>query len=809
MADSYEQPPLPGIEDVFAGGGQMGELMRAFDWSTSPLGPVSEWPQSVRLAVNICLNSRFPIIIWWGPDLIMHYNDAWRPSLGTVKHPKALGHKGQECYYEIWPIIGPMLHGVLATGEATWSDNQVFFMERNGYKEECYFTFSYSPIRDESGKVSGVFTAVAETTEQVLGERRLNTLRDLGANSNQAKTVEEACRIATRILEDNQADIPFAMLYLLSEDDKQATLVSSAGLAPGRPFSPTRLDLEGHLAGSIKWPLARVIASGEAQLVTALEESVGEFEILGEIVTPDSALVMPLRRSGDPRLAGFLVVGLSPFRELNSTYASFVQLVAESIATSIANARAYEAERKRAEALAELDRVKTAFFNNISHEFRTPLTLMLGPLEDALANVTKDSPAQQHERLELVQRNSLRLLKLVNNLLDFSRIEAGRMQAVYKPTDLTALTVELGSVFRAAIERARLNYVVDCPPLRQPVSVDQDMWEKIVLNLLSNAFKFTFEGQITLRLGDFGDHVELEVEDSGTGIPAKELPYLFKRFHRVQGAKARTYEGSGIGLALVEELVKLHGGKIQVRSIYGQGTTFKVILPKGKTHLPADRLGNEPELPSTAISGVAYLAEAFHWLPEELIGNEATQGGSPLLSDNETTREKHHPDSDKSSTQINQESNAGGVYILLADDNADLRHYMQRLLNGQGYRVVVAENGVEALALARQKLPDLLLSDVMMPEMDGFELLRELRSDPNTTRLPVILLSARAGEEAIVEGVEAGADDYLIKPFSARELLARVANHLKLTRMRQEIAEMQQSLGLALEAAQLGSWDLD
>ena len=236
------------------------------------------------------------------------------------------------------------------------------------------------------------------------------------------------------------------------------------------------------------------------------------------------------------------------------------------MATAIANARAYEEERKRAEALAEIDRAKTAFFSNVSHEFRTPLTLMLGPLEDELRENSKG-----RERIEIAHRNSLRLLKLVNTLLDFAQIEAGRIEAVYEPTDLAAATAELASVFRSAIEKAGLRLVVDCPPLPEEMYVDREMWEKIVLNLLSNAFKFTFEGEIKVSLRLCRERVELSVSDTGAGIPAAELSHIFERFHRVRGTDSRTHEGTGIGLSLVQELARIHGGGVQVRSVEGQG----------------------------------------------------------------------------------------------------------------------------------------------------------------------------------------------------------------------------------------------
>ena len=442
-------------------------------------------------------------------------------------------------------------------------------------------------------------------------------------------------------------------------------------------------------------------------------------------------------------------------------------------AAGLANANAYEAERRRAEALAEINRAKTAFFSNVSHEFRTPLTLMLGPLEDALAEA-EDLPADMRDRLDVAHRNSLRLLRLVNSLLDFSRIEAGRVQATYQPTDLAVLTADLASSFRSATDKAGLALRVDCPALGQPVYVDRDMWEKIVLNLMSNAFKFTFSGEISVKLREVGTMARLTLRDTGTGIPAAELPLLFERFHRVEGAQGRSFEGSGIGLALVQELVVLHGGRIEVESEVGLGTTFTVDLPLGTGHLADDNIQESSPSLSVATRTQSFVEEALRWLPGGANGAALLEAGAShdvpfpdVVRPNEATRQR----------------------ILVADDNTDLRDYIGRLLGERGYAVEAVADGDAALSAIRASRPDLLVTDVMMPRLDGFGLLRAIRTDAALRDLPVIMLSARAGEEAKVEGLDAGADDYLTKPFSARELLARVAANLAMVQIRREAAD--------------------
>ena len=494
-------------------------------------------------------------------------------------------------------------------------------------------------------------------------------------------------------------------------------------------------------------------------------------------------MVLPVAQPGEERPAALLVAGVSPRRALDDDYKGFFGLVAGQIATAITDARAYEEEQRRAAALADLDRAKTAFFSNISHEFRTPLTLALGPIEEMLAG-TLSGP--DRERLELAHRNHLRLLKLVNTLMDFARIEAGRALACYQPTDLAAFTADLASGFRSAAERAGLRLLVDCPTLPEAAYVDREMWEKIVLNLLSNAVKHTFGGEIAVVLRATESQVVLEVRDTGTGIAPEEIPRLFERFHRIRDARARTHEGAGIGLALVQELVRLHNGAVRVESALGKGTCFTVTLPLGMAHLPFDQLGPAGTEPSRSDRAVLYLEEAARWSTDaaELpgaaldIASAASSGALPVQW---------------MGCRGDGDAVPARPRVLLADDNADMRDYLCSLLAGT-YDVRAVADGAAALAAAGAHVPDLILADVMMPQLDGFALVRALRADPATREIPVMLLSARAGEESAIEALHAGADDYLVKPFSARELRARVQSRIDLANLRTRAAATERAL---------------
>jgi signal transduction histidine kinase len=727
---------------ILARGGETGSLMRQVDWSATAVGPLDSWPQSLRTALGIVMDSRFPMYIAWGPDFVQFYNDAYRPILGSTKHPAALGLSSSVTFAESWDeYIRPLFQRVMDEGEPTYIEDWHLPLDRNGYLEDCYFTFCYSAIRVESGKVGGVLVTVVETTDRVLGERRLKLLRELAARGAEASSVAAVLRAVEEVVHANPDDIPFAAVYLRDTRGTLALAASTGLEARGAaPATVDSLTLAQMRAGAELWPFV-----------------------------PGPAMILSVA-TGQDGDAGVLIAGVSSRRALDDEYRAFLELVARHIGAAVGNARAHEQERRRAESLAELDRAKTAFFSNVSHEFRTPLTLLLGPIADALADRNAPLPAEQVERILIARRNAERLHKLVNSLLDFSRIEAGRVQGAFRPSVLGELTADIASSFRSTIERAGIGFDVACDPgpSGEPVFVDHEMWEKIVLNLLSNAFKFTFAGTISVRLIEGTDDAVLLVSDTGTGIPADQLPRIFERFHRVEGAQSRSFEGSGIGLSLVQELVRLHGGTIAIESVEGRGTTVSVTLPRGSAHLPAERIAHDATSAGMSAAARSYADEASNWLSAAVIDDAEPRPAELPPAVNEA---------DRSAVEAGR--------VLVVDDNADMRAYLSRLL-APLFTVDTAADGAEALKMIRQCRPDVVLSDVMMPVMDGFELMRTIRADEGLKTLSVILISARAGEEATVEGLQAGADEYIVKPFSARELIARVRSRVEVVQTRNE-----------------------
>ncbi|MCG5433294.1 SpoIIE family protein phosphatase [Mycobacterium sp. MYCO198283] len=754
---------------LFGADPEVGRDLAAVDWSATPLGPPDTWPQSLQTAVSILLSSRFSMWMAWGPELTFFCNAAYRRDTLGSKYPWALGRPASDVWAEIWDDIGPRIDRVLSTGEATWDAGLRLFLRRSGYTEETYHTFSYSPLHDDDGRVVGMLCVVSEVTEQVISERRLATLRDLGSDPSVLPSERQLLAAAADQLGRNLRDLPFTLTYLY-DDAGVARLAAASGIAAGHRLAPATLPAEDPI-----WPVGVEVGG------TLVDLSAERFAGAPTGDWPDpplQALVIPLVQQGADSY-GFFVAALNCYRPFDESYRGFVELVAGHLAAEIGSARSYRAQQRRAEELAELDRAKTAFFSNISHEFRTPLTLILGPVSELRTRVADDG---DRDELEVVHRNALRLSKLVNTLLDFSRIEAGRMQAHYRPVDLAAVTGDLASVFRSAADRAGLQLVVDCAPLDEPVYIDQDMWEKVILNLVSNALKFTFEGSITVRVQREGRHALVTVADTGVGVPAAEMPRLFERFHRIENARSRSNEGSGIGLALVKELVGLHGGTITAESTEAKGTTFAIRLPFGAGHLPAEFVAAADTPRAASAAAEPYLQEALRWVP----GADTGAPSPAPLSD----------------AAVRPVSVAGPPpRVLVADDNADMREYLVRLLSSAGYLVDAVQDGRQALEVTRAQLPELVVSDVMMPQLDGLGLVAALRADPRTAATPVLLLSARAGQEAAIEGLQAGADDYLVKPFAAAELLARVRVNVELARLRNHHARWRTALVESLQEA--------
>ncbi|KOS57872.1 response regulator [Rhodococcus rhodochrous] len=729
---------------LFPGPDPTATAHRDADWAATQLGPIDTWPPELTAAVRTVVPSRVPMLLCWGPDLVQIFNDAFRPLLGE-KFPTAVAQPVAECWAEVWDSLDP-LFAQARRGRSTLSERMELSIRRFGYLEETYWTYSYSPVRAADGAVAGIFVATTDVTEQVLAERRAAVLRELGQLAmTETDTAHDACRAALGLLAGHEEDLPFGSAHLCCGETM--TTVAEFGTVPGA-------------ASDLSEVIARVAESGKAETVADLGPD------------GDTAVVLPLPVSaGGP--PGSLVLGISRFRELNEQYRVFLDMVAVRVSTALSDAQAYEAERRRAAELAELDAAKSRFFENVSHEFRTPLTLLLGPLQTLLDEHTAALPPAQVAAVAAARRAALRLQRLVDMLLDVARGDAGRLAAHSEPTDIVAVTRDGAELFRDTADRAGLALEVDVDDVpSRYVAIDRAMWTHIVLNLLSNAIKFTQAGSVSVTLRGDGANLVLRVADTGTGIAEAERGKIFDRFYQIGDRSGRSREGSGIGLSLVAQFVAALGGSVSVDDVAPHGSVFTVTVPAVPSAQPAPGAADDV----VASAGAAYLGEVEAWRPV------AVPAAGP--------RE-------------------GQPSILLVEDNADMRDHLVGLLTAQGWHVDVTADAESALERIRSELPDLLLTDVMLPGRSGLSLLQDVRDDERLARLPVILLTARAGSESAVEGLRAGADDYVVKPFHPSELTARVRVHLEMSRLREELlaasAHEAASLRIALDTRSVTS----
>jgi len=677
--------------------------------------------------------------IHWGAQRVALYNDAFAVLIGR-KHPAALGRPARDTWPEAWEVIGGRLDDVILNGHTVQAEDEQRILYRNGYPEECYLSYSHSPIDDLDDSTAGVLTVSTETTAKVLHERRMRVVRELGAVSSTDGGPDETCRAVLRVLATVRETMPFGVAFL-REDDGPLCKVGDYGLAPNTCIP----GLTGPDVEPAGW-IATVLKSGRVEEVNGLRAAFPKALLPGPLgpLTPDTAVLLPLIVSGRPDPIGVLVVGINPYRPLNPEYREFLTVVARQARVALGDTVAYHVERLRSEMLADLDRAKMEFFQNLSHELRTPLTLLLAPLRNLLAG-SAGRPAAEQLDLQAAVRAAARLHTMVDALLDFSGAEARTLNPDLQATDLADLTAEVCCMFRAAAEHAGLGFTVEVPDAPVTAQVDRAMWSTIVTNLVSNAVKYTAHGDIRIRLSATDTDAVLTVADTGDGIDADQQKLVFDRFYRASDGRE---PGAGIGLAVVADLVEVHHGHLDLDSDPGRGSTFTVTVPmlvNSGSSRPAPDAGPGPA--------------------------QSPCGEQPRL--------------------------------LLVEDDADLREFLTRLLSADGWSVRAVADAETALDLTTggsPDLPDVLITDVVLPGRDGLWLIGKLRSQSATERTPMIVLTARHGADAAAEGLAAGADDYITKPFSSDELLARVHANDALSRLREQAVSQAEDRGEQIRA---------
>ena len=739
-SDAAQEPTAPPPTDgAWDGAAAMRSVYQHVDWSATALGPQETWPALLRLVADLCLDSDSPVLIGWGPDLLMLYNEAYIPLLGAEKHPWALGRPASEVKPRLWPAEQERVHDIMQTGRPYHLDDQLLIIERRGYPEEAYFSFSISALRDADGTIVGVFTAISEPTWHVQYERRLQALRRLGAVSITADdSLASTCRAALEVIGKTRASVPFAAVFLRDLASQGPRRAAGYGFDEAAAASCELVE-----PAPTSGPVLQVLEHGGTELVSGLRERCPNVFAPGPLgpLTPDQAFVLPVIMLGARKPLGVLVLGVNPYLRPDDSYTAFAVMASRQLGVMVTDAVSYQGELKRQQALQELERARTKFFQNISHELRAPLTMLLMPLQDILVEPGVVLPAAARDTVETSVRAGDRLQRVVDALLDISRAESGAPTPYREEIDLVSVTLDVVEGFRPTAE-GRLNLRVDMPtdPLR--AYVDRSMWTTIVSNLVNNALKFTPDGEVAVILSGDDSHVLLTVADTGIGIPHDKQTAIFERFNR--GTAGDQHPGSGIGLALVADLASAHGGTVEVDSEPGAGSRFIVRLPRyngSQVDLAAD---------SAAASD-----------------GEQDTGDRPRL--------------------------------LIIEDEPDLRTYLTRLFSKDGYAVEAvgdAENAHAWLENNPDNPPDMVITDVMLPGQNGLDLLAMIRQDDRLARLPVVVLTALADVESAVAAFAAGADDFVSKPFNSAELLARVRAHYQMNQLRDlAIGEAQTTVG--------------
>ncbi len=770
-------------ETLFAGGGEIGARMRAYDWAASPLGPVEAWPESLKTCVRIILTSRQPMFVWWGDELINLYNDAYQAIVGG-KHPGALGMPAREVWREIWDQVGPRAESAMRRNEGTYDEALLLIMERHGYPEETYYTFSYSPVPNDEGGTGGILCANADDTQRIIGERQLSLLRELASRTSEARTVAEACVRSAESLAGNLRDLPFALLYLADPERKTLTPRRQRGDRPRRRRSrPSGCSSARPRSGRSR----RCSATGEPRQVPA-PSALPEGRLGPAREGGGGAPARRLRRGGAVGRARRRPQPVPPARR------RLPRLPRARRRADRRGDRQRAAPTRRSGGAPRRSPSSTArrprSSRNVSHEFRTPLTLMLGPTRGR-ARAPEPRAAPASDAATTVHRNALRLLKLVNTLLDFSRIEAGRVagRRTSRPTSpRSPRSSRAPSARRSSAPGSR--FVVDCPPLpraglRRPRHVGEDRPQP-ALERVQVHLRGRDRGRARARTA--GASSSTVARHRRRASPQASCRALFERFHRVEGARGAHPRGHRhrprAGAASSSSCT---AARSRVESALGRGhDASRSRIPLG-SGAPAAGAGRRRPRRSRAPARGAepFVEEALRWLPAP------SDAASPRRAALAPLPPATGPRAARRARRRRQRR------------HARLRRAAARARAGTVEAVARRRRGARA-PRARSR-PDLVLTDVMMPGLDGFGLLaRAARPSGRPRAIPVIMLSARAGEEARVEGLEAGADDYLVKPFSARELLARVSAHLELARLRR-VAELERAkLGMLFAQAPVG-----
>lgn len=717
----------------------------------------------------------------------------------------------KDAWGPVWNDVLPTINRCLTLGEPCHFEDDLLLYRRgpSGHFVEKYHTWSFVPLFGYDGEPLGLYNPTVETTAYVLTRRRQETLRDLAEQVPFARSSSEFYESVASVMERNPKDVPFLAIYSSTSAPSDVTsplalqLEAAIGIPDGHsscppaitiprraarlrppetPSSPTpsvkslssrasKGDRVRHSDQVNAWPLEEALYHGQCVVMNDCSRLVEGLPIRQWDYLPESAIVIPICSDrSNPIPDAFLIAGLNLQCPLDTLYEDWIHVLRSNIGSSLASVKESErAEQRRLEE-ERMARAQTAWFQGAAHDLRSPLTLVAGPLDDVLRT---SLTLAQRQSLTLASQSVTRIQRLVDTLLDFSRIEAGKLTGHFVALDLGAFVAGITTLFAPAIQRKGIDFVVDIQPSETPVGIDPTLMETVVTNLMSNAVKYTQQGRIGVSVRFPQDHAIIAVTDTGCGIPRAELQGMGNRFTRATTAVQAGIEGSGIGLALTQELVKIHQGELSIASQIAaendkaeHGSTFTITIP----------VNNRLDAPGDAETTV----------PSRSVG---TYGRQRALEAMQTTEPIDLGETLSTATDETERGDAflfeASDTLLLVDDNEGIRQYIKRSLSPY-CRVLEATNGIDALAMAQELSPppNLILSDLMMPGLNGTELLARIRGTPSTRHIPMMLLSAATDAELRLEALTLGADDFVLKPFKPKELLARIHLHMQLGKRR-------------------------
>jgi signal transduction histidine kinase len=688
--------------------GEMGALIHSMDWSRTTLGPMADWSSSLRTAVSACLESPVATVVCWGPDLVVLYNDAYARFV-PGKAPAFLGRRAQDCWPTAWAELGPRLERVLGGGEATWSDNQPMKFVRRELLEEAWFSYSHSPISDEVGGVSGVLCQLAETTAQMLGERRLYTVQRFAEETAAATTAEDVCVGAARALVGAGEDLPFVLFYLAEPSGTRAQLAGAAGLPGDTAAAPRTISLAPD-EGEPVWPVGAVLRSGQPEHLKGLPERFGALCVRDGQPLVRDARVLPLVSPGDAQPTGVMIAGLSPHLPFDDHYRRFLEVVARNVGARLRVARAQSEADSQREAAQEAERRKDEFLAMLAHELRTPLMA----LTTALAVRDRKEKVIAGDSQAVMLRDTCKsqvqnLARMVEDLLDVSRVTSGKLELQARSLDLNLVIQRAVQSVRALFDSRNHALLIDLAPGPTFIHADPTRLEQVLCNLLLNAARYTAPGgRIELRLDrEAGGWIAIHVKDTGIGISAQMLDQVFELFVQVDAPLHRAEGGLGIGLTVVKRIVELHGGTVSAHSDgRDRGSEFIVRIP--------------------AMGGTV--------APEAIPFRAMDSKPMP------------------------------GRRVLLVEDDKEIREVLKLLLEELGHQVQTADNGLTAVDRILELRPDVALVDVGLPGIDGYEVARRVRASPAGAGLFLVAVTGYGGPRAKARSMEAGFDHHVVKP---------------------------------------------